>query len=133
MTIALVQYHQHDFEPQCFQNAEAPITLELGNVAQGLNHFAQQLRKTSAAQARFALVIQIKTWILNKPTLQTLMAQYLEEVERKQQVLHLDPEGHNESIESLCDQLVFLSAVFEQELALVDQMCFADQQLVLCD
>jgi len=133
MTIALVQHHQHDCEPLYFRQSEARVTMELDNVAHGLKHFAQQLRKTGSAQARFALVVQLKTWTLNKPTLQTLMAQYLDEVERTQQVVHLDPESHNDSIESLCEQLVFLSAVFEQESELIDQMAFADPQLVLCD
>ncbi|OCY13369.1 MAG: hypothetical protein BEV12_23955 [Microcystis aeruginosa CACIAM 03] len=116
-----------------FHQSEARVTMELDNVAHGLKHFAQQLRKTTSAQARFALVVQLKTWTLNKPTLQTLMTQYLDEVERTQQVVHLDPESHNESIESLCEQLVFLSAVFEQESELIDQMAFADPQLMLCD
>nr|WP_294885920.1 hypothetical protein [uncultured Limnobacter sp.] len=133
MTIALVQHHQHDCEPLYFRQSEARVTMELDNVAHGLKHFAQQLRKTTSAQARFALVVQLKTWTLNKPTLQTLMTQYLDEVERTQQVVHLDPESHNESIESLCEQLVFLSAVFEQESELIDQMAFADPQLMLCD
>ncbi|MCE2744395.1 MAG: hypothetical protein LW710_00640 [Burkholderiales bacterium] len=133
MTIALVQRHQHDSEIQNGGHPEEVITMELGNVAQGLNYFAQQLRKTYSAQARFALMVQIKAWVLNKPTLQTLMAQYLDDVERTQQILHLDPESHNESVESLCEQLVFLSAVFEQESELIDQICFTDQELVLCD
>ena len=134
MNIALVQQHHTDtHEPLYFRQAESRVTMELDNVAHGLKHFGQQLRKTTSAQARFALVVQLKTWALNKPTLQTLMAQYLDEVERTQQVVHLDPESHDESIESLCEQLVFLSAVFEQESELIDQMAFADPQLVLCD
>lgn len=133
MTIALVHHKQSHRETNCFREPEAKVTIELNNVAHGLKFFSQQLRKTSSAQACFALVIQLKTWTLNKPTLQTLMAQYINDVERTQQMLHLDMDSHNESIEVLCEQLVFLSAVFEQESELIEQMCFSDEQLVLCD
>lgn len=133
MNIALVQQQHDKHEPLFFRQAEARVTMELDNVAHGLKHFGEQLRKTKSAQARFALVMQLKTWALNKPTVQTLLSQYLDALEHTQQVVHLDPESHDDSIESLCEQLVFLSAVFEQESELIDQMVFADPQLVLCD
>lgn len=134
MNIALIQQHPHrDQEPLFYRQAEARVTMELDNVAHGLKHFGEQLQKTRSAQARFALVMQLKTWALNKPTLQTLLANYLHDVEQTQQVVHLDPESHDDSIASLCEQLIFLSAVFEQESELIDQMIFAEPQLMLCD
>lgn len=133
MGIALVQHRQHHYEPHYLRQSEARVTLELDNVALGLKHFANQLHSTNSAQARFALVIQLKTWALNKPTVQTLMTQYVEEVERAQQLVHLDPDSHRESIELLCEQLMFLSAVFEQESELIDQMAFSDSLVELCD
>lgn len=133
MTIALLQHKKLHRGTLRFREPETRVTIELHNVAHGLKYFAQQLSKTGSTQARFALVVQLKTWTLNKPTLQTLMAQYLNEVERTQQMLHVDVDSHGESIEALCEQLVFLSAVFEQESELIDQMCFTDHQLVLCD
>jgi hypothetical protein len=99
----------------------------------GLKHFSELLNKTRTAQARFAVIVQLKTWALNKPTIQTLLEQYLLQAECTQQHVHLDPESHDESIESLREQLVFLSAVFEQESELIDQMVFSDTQLMLCD
>ncbi|MEQ9106149.1 MAG: hypothetical protein RLO04_01635 [Limnobacter sp.] len=134
MNIALVQEHSTDTqEPLYFRQAESRVTMELDNVAHGLKYFGEQLRKTRSAQARFALVVQLKTWALNKPTLQTLMEQYLLEVENTQKVVHIDPQSHDESIQSLCEQLMFLSAVFEQESGLLEQMVFAEPSLVLCD
>jgi hypothetical protein len=134
MNIALVQQHGTDtHEPLYFRQAESRVTMELDNVAHGLKHFGDQLGKTRSAQARFALVVQLKTWALNKPTLQTLMEQYLVEVEHTQRFVHIDPQSHDESIQSLCEQLMFLSAVFEQESELIEQMVFAEPALMLCD
>ena len=134
MNIALVQEHRtNTHEPLYFRQAESRVTMELDNVAHGLKHFSDQLGKTRSAQARFALVLQLKTWALNKPTLQTLMEQYVLEVEHTQKVVHIDPQSHDESIQSLCEQLMFLSAVFEQESSLLEQMVFDETPLVLCD
>lgn len=134
MNIALVQQHHTDtHEPLYFRQAESRVTMELDNVAHGLKHFGDQLGKIRSAQARFALVVQLKTWALNKPTLQTLMEQYLLEVEHTQKYVHIDPQSHDESVQSLCEQLMFLSAVFEQESVLLEQMVFAEPSLVLCD
>jgi hypothetical protein len=133
MTIALIQFEQFEFRQIDSPHYETRISKELGNVANGLKHFGQQLKKTISAHAQFTLVVQLKTWTLNKPTLQTLIALYMEEVERTRQTVHLDPESHNKSIESLCEQLVFMSAVFEQESELIDQLCFTDPQLMSWD
>lgn len=133
MTIALMQPYQKTPEQNWFHHNKAGFSVELENVAHGLNHFSRKLRKTAFAQARFALLVQLKTWTLNKPTIQTLLAHYLDEVEQTQQVLHLDQESHNESIESLCEQLEFLGAVFEQESELFSQLGLAEPQLALCD
>lgn len=133
MNVALIQKNHHrNVEPQQ-QQAGTQLVCELDNVAHGLKHFANQLQTTSSMQARFALTVQLKVWILNKPTLQTLLAQYLDEVEHTQQLLHLDPGGHDESIFSLSEQLVFLSAVFDQESKLVEQFASTNSNLVLCD
>lgn len=120
-------------EPLYLRQAESRVTMELDSVAHGLKHFGEQLGKTRSSQARFALVLQLKTWALNKPTLQTLMEQYLLEVENTQKFVHLDPQSHDESVQSLCEQLLFLSAVFEQESGLLEQMVFAEPALMLCD
>lgn len=134
MNMALVkQQWQDNPEPLYFRQAEARVTMELDNVAHGLKHFGDLLNKTRSAQARFAVIVQLKTWTLNKPTIQTLLDQYLLQAEQTQQHVHLDPQSHDESIESLREQLMFLSAVFEQESELIDQMVFSDTQLVLCD
>ena len=134
MNMALVkQQWQETPEPLYFRQAESRVTMELDNVAHGLKHFSELLNKTRTAQARFAVIVQLKTWALNKPTIQTLLEQYLLQAECTQQHVHLDPESHDESIESLREQLVFLSAVFEQESELIDQMVFSDTQLMLCD
>lgn len=134
MNIALVQpLREHHTQLTDCPAIQPDITLELDNVAQGLKYFAEQLKKTRSAQARFAKVVQLKTWALNKPTIETLLEQYLDQVSQAQQWLHLDPQNHDEAIESLCEQLLFLSAVFEQESQLIDQMIVADPQLVLCD
>lgn len=134
MNMALVkQIPDNEIEPLYFRQAEARVTMELDNVAHGLKYFADQLEKTQSAHARFATVVQLKTWVLNKPTVQVLLDQYLIELEHTQQSVHLDPQSHDESVQSLCDQLKFLSAVFEQESELIDQMVFCDPKLVVCD
>lgn len=134
MNIAMVQQHRTNMqEPLYLRQAESRVTMELDSVAHGLKHLGEQLGKTRSSQARFALVVQLKTWALNKPTLQTLMEQYLLEVENTQKFVHLDPQSHDESIASLCEQLLFLSAVFEQESGLLEQMVFAEPALALCD
>lgn len=134
MNIALVQQHRTNTHEALYsRQAESRVTMELDNVAHGLKHFGEQLGKTRSSQARFALVVQLKTWALNKPTLQTLMEQYLLEVEQTQRFVHLDPQSHDESIQALCEQLMFLSAVFEQESELLEQMVFGESSLVLCD
>lgn len=134
MSIALVKpFQQNDTEPLYFQQSEVRVTMELDNVAHGLKYFAEQLGKTQSAQAQFAKVVQLKTWVLNKPTLETLLEQYLVQIEQAQHWLHLDVQQYQESIESLCEQLLFLSAVFEQECELIDQTVFRNSELVLCD
>lgn len=134
MTIALVQQLPYDhFDTIENIGAQTQLVLELDNVAEGLKYFGQQLRKTSALQARFALLVQLKTWTLNKPTLQTLLAQYMDEIERTQSVLHVDPASHVESVFSLCEQLMFLSAVFDQESKLIEQLAWVNTNLMLCD
>lgn len=134
MNIALVKQSQNDgLEPLYFRQAESRVIMELDNVAHGLKYFGELLAKTKAVQARFALTVQLKTWMMNKPTVQNLLEQYLLELEHTQQNLHLDPHAHEGSVESLCEQLMFLAAVFEQESEIIDQLLFPDTQLVLCD
>ncbi|MCR2747361.1 hypothetical protein [Limnobacter parvus] len=134
MNIALVVPHRDDklLSLDC-QSIETDIALELDHVAYGLKSFADQLRKTRSAQARFAKVIQLKIWVLNKPTVLTLLEQYLEQVTLAQQWLHLDMQSHDNAIESLCEQLLFLSTVFEQESELMEQIAVVDPNLALCD
>lgn len=134
MSIALVkQQWQKSTEPLRLEQTNSCTTMALDNVAHGLKHFSHLLSKTRCNQARFAVIVQLKTWALNKSTIQSLLEHYLKQAEYTQQNLHLDPFSHDESIASLCEQLVFLSAVFEQESELINQMVLGDAQLLLCD
>lgn len=134
MNIALLKpEHQTSLEPFYCGKTGSQITVELDNVAHGLKYFGEQLAKARAAQALFAIILQLKVWVMNKPTIENLLEQYMVQVEHSQQWLHLDPQAYDETIKSLCEQLVFLSAVFEQESELIDQLVFVDPQLVLCD
>ena len=134
MNIALLKPElQTNLEPLCYGKTGSQITAELDNVAHGLKYFGVQLAKARAAQALFAIILQLKVWVMNKPTIENLLEQYIAQVEQTQQCLHLDPQAYDDSIKSLCEQLLFLSAVFEQESELIDQLVFVDPQLVLCD
>ncbi|HEX4842085.1 MAG TPA: hypothetical protein VFV57_00310 [Limnobacter sp.] len=137
MNMALVKQHsanEHPIDQALYQSqADSRVVMELDNVAHALKHFAHQLSHAHAAHAQFAHLVQLKTWALNKPTLQTLLEEYLLAVQDAQVHLHLDQERYDEAMHNLCDQLVFLSAVFEQECALLDQTLFDANTIVVCD
>lgn len=120
-------------KPLYYRKPGFQVTSELDNVAHGLKFFGEKLAKTHAAQALFAIIWQLKIWVTNKPTIENLLAQYMAQVEQTQLHLHLDPQAYDESIKSLCEQLMFLGDVFEQESELIEQLVFVDPQLVLCD
>ncbi|HEX4879220.1 MAG TPA: hypothetical protein VFV39_05175 [Limnobacter sp.] len=128
MNMALVKQH---FSHELVCNTH--IGLELDNVAQALKHFGHQLSNAHAVHAQFAHLLQLKTWVLNKPTLQTLLEEYLMAVQEAQTHLHLDQERYDEAMNSLCEQLVFLSAVFDQECSLLAQTLLDDKTMLVCD
>lgn len=120
-------WHAHEV------HAESRVVLELDNVALALKQFSALLSQAHAVQAQFAMLLQLKTWVLNKPTLQTLLEEYLLAVQDAQAHLHLDQERYDEAMQNLCDQLAFLSAVFEQESQLLGQTLFDENTVVICD
>lgn len=137
MNMALVKHYsvqEHSSTAPLYQTqADSRVVMELDNVAHALKHFAHQLSHAHAVHAQFAHLIQLKTWVLNKPTLQTLLGEYLVAVQEAQADLHLDQERYDDAMSNLCDQLVFLSAVFEQECELLDQTLFDANTIVVCD
>lgn len=122
----------HDL-PLYHAQSESRIVMELDNVSHGLKYFSEQFTHTKAVQALLNTMIQFKTWSLNKSTIQALTEQYVTEVEKAQSHYHLDPATHAEAINSLSEQLLFLSSVFEQESTMVEQMVFEERNLFLVD
>lgn len=96
---------------------DPPIVHELGNVATDLSRFAHRLAYTHQTGRTLDILLQLRQWASDKPTVETLLAGHLDNI--AQVISHTRGDRVHHDIQvclnALVEHLSFLALVFESE------------------
>ncbi|HEY1059763.1 MAG TPA: hypothetical protein VGE55_13620 [Limnobacter sp.] len=103
--------------PMPMEVMDPPIVHELGDVATTLSRFAHRIAHTHQTGRTLEVLLQLRQWAHDKPTVETLLAGHLDTIaqamtQSRGDRVHQDVQMR---LHALVDHLAFLALVFESE------------------